>query len=356
MERGTHTCFFCLPVVLNRSHEPRQVTDAVHAKGSYIFLQLWALGRAADIDVLERQDPPSPYVSASSVALSGKPKPPRPLTEEEIQDYITTYAKAASNAVHGAGFDGVEVHAANGYLLDQFLQTVSNNRTDRWAGDEEGRTRFAREVVDAVVEAVGEDRVGLRISPWSTFQGVTALVDLNTMCSHAHIYFPDMAMPDPRPTFAYLATALRDKHPRMAYLHVVEPRVSGIADAVPSEGANNDFLREIWNEDEGDEERVFISAGGHTRETALRTAETKGGLVAFGRLYISNVSVSTFSVQGSYIDLDPVQPDLPARLQENVPLTRSDRSKFYLVGDMTPLGYNDWSFADGTVREIEGEL
>ena len=93
------------------------------------------------------------------------------MTEAEIQDYIATYAKAASNAVHGAGFDGVEIHSANGYLLDQFLQTLSNKRTDKWGGDEEGRTRFAREVVDAVADAVGEDRVGIRISPWSTFQG-----------------------------------------------------------------------------------------------------------------------------------------------------------------------------------------
>ena len=147
------------------------MTDAVHAKGSYIFLQLWALGRAADIGVLEKQDPPSPYVSASPIALTGYPKPPRALTEDEIKEYIATYAKAASNAVHGAGFDGVEIHSANGYLLDQFLQTMSNTRTDRWGGDEEGRTRFSREVVDAVVNAVGPDRVGIRISPWSTFQG-----------------------------------------------------------------------------------------------------------------------------------------------------------------------------------------
>ena len=186
MEKGTHTpILFPLPIVLNRPHEPRQVTDAVHAKGSYIFLQLWALGRAADIDVLEKQDPPSPYVGASSVALTGKSKAPRPLTEVEIQDYITAYAKAASNAVHGAGFDGVEIHGANGYLPDQFLQTVSNNRTDRWGGDEEGRTRFAREVVDAVAKAVGEDRVGLRISPWNTYQGETAPAGLNLMCSHS---------------------------------------------------------------------------------------------------------------------------------------------------------------------------
>ncbi|KAI9567570.1 hypothetical protein HD554DRAFT_2268491 [Boletus coccyginus] len=295
----------------------KKVTNAVHAKGSRIFLQLWALGRAADIEFLEKQDPPSPYVSASPVKMTGRLKPPRPLTEVEIKDYITAYAKAASNAVHCAGFDGVEIHSANGYLLDQFLQTMSNKRTDRWGGDEEGRTRFAREVVDAIVDAVGEDRVGIRISPWSTFQ--------------------DMKMPDPRPTFVYLVTALRDKHPKMAYLHVIEPRVTGISDIVPSQGENNDFLRKIWNNGEGGEERIFISAGGHTRETALRTAEDKGGLIAFGRLYISN-------------------PDLPLRLQKNLRLTPGDRSKYYQPGNLTPLGYNDWPFADGNAQEAVVKL
>ena len=147
------------------------MTEAVHAKGSYIFLQLWALGRGADINVLEEQDPPSPYVSASATTLTGRARPPRALTEDEIQGYIAAYAKAAKDAVHVAGFDGVEIHGANGYLVDQFLQTVSNIRTDKWGGDEEGRTRFARAVVDAVVDAVGPDRVGIRVSPWSTFQG-----------------------------------------------------------------------------------------------------------------------------------------------------------------------------------------
>ncbi|KIJ57786.1 hypothetical protein HYDPIDRAFT_103847, partial [Hydnomerulius pinastri MD-312] len=166
----------------------KKVTEAVHAQGSFIFLQLWALGRAADPAVLAAQDPPSPYVSASAVALKGRSQAPRPLAGAEIVAYIGAYAEAARRAVHEAGFDGVEIHGANGYLIDQFLQTTSNTRTDRWGGDEEGRTRFAREVVDAVVDAVGEDRVGLRISPWSTFQ--------------------DMKMEDPRPTFAYLVQAL----------------------------------------------------------------------------------------------------------------------------------------------------
>lgn len=103
-----------------------------------------------------------------------------------------------------------------------------------------------------------------------------------------------MGMPDPRPTFAYLVTALRDKHPKLAYLHVTEPRVGGDKDAAQPREGNNDFLREIWNTGGGGEERVFISAGGYTRETALRTAEDKGGLIAFGRPYISNVRLPAF--------------------------------------------------------------
>ena len=100
------------------------------------------------------------------------------MTEAEIKDYIAAYAQAASNAVHGAGFDGVEIHGANGFLVDQFLQTASNKRTDRWGGDEEGRTRFARETIDAIVDAVGPERVGIRISPWYRLQGGIFRLDL----------------------------------------------------------------------------------------------------------------------------------------------------------------------------------
>ena len=108
-------------------------------------------------------------------------------------------------------------------------------------------------------------------------------------------------MADPRPTFAYLVTALRDKHPKMAYLHVIEARVSGVTDVATTADENNDFLREIWNGGEGGEERIFISAGGYTRDTALRTAEDKGGLVTFGRLYITNVRFPTLPFQSSVL-------------------------------------------------------
>ena len=165
-----------------------------------------------------------------------------------------------------------------------------------------------------------------------------------------------MKMADPRPTFAYLTTALRDKHLKLAYLHVTEPRVAGNMDIVTIAGEDNDFLREIWNSGEGGEARVFISAGGYTRDTALHTAEEKGGLVAFGRQYISNVrAVAFFWVARRAHRLD-YKPDLPVRLQKNVALTAPDRSKYYLTGNLTPLGYNDWPFADGTVTGIDGRL
>ncbi|KAN0084428.1 hypothetical protein V8E55_007932 [Tylopilus felleus] len=282
----------------------KKVTDAVHAKGSYIFLQLWAPGRATDAGLLEKQDSPSPYVSTSSVVMTGQSKSPHPLTEEEVKYYIAAYAKAASNAVHSAGFDGVEIHSGYGHLLDQFLQTEFNKPSDRRGGDEEARTRFVREVVDAVVDAVGEDRVGIRISPWNTFQG--------------------MKMPDPRPTFAYLVTALRDKHPRMAYLHVIEPHAVRDINVAQIPDENNDFLREIWNGGQGGEERIFISAGGYIRSTALHTAENKGGLIAFGRLYLSN-------------------PDLPVRLRKDLPLSPGT--------SQPPRGDTD-----GNVRGIGGKL
>ena len=108
----------------------QQVTDAVQAKGSFIYLQLWALGRAADPAILAAEDPSFPYVSSGDIQMTGSPYPPRPLTIAEIKEYVQLYATAASNAVHRAGFDGVEIHNGNGYLPDQFLQDTANNRTD----------------------------------------------------------------------------------------------------------------------------------------------------------------------------------------------------------------------------------
>jgi NADPH2 dehydrogenase len=144
----------------------------VHAKGSFFYIQLWALGRAADPDQLAKEGVPEAYGAPSPIPLStsNHPSPPHELTVAEIQEFVQLFATAAENAIK-AGFDGVEVHGANGYLVDQFLQDVSNKRTDAYGGSVENRVRFAKEVVDAIVEKVGAKRAAIRLSPWSLFQG-----------------------------------------------------------------------------------------------------------------------------------------------------------------------------------------
>jgi NADPH2 dehydrogenase len=145
-----------------------------------MYLQLWALGRAADVELLKKEDPSFEYVSSGNVPLPRTPQQeangddaprPRALTKAEIAEYVQLYATAARNAVERAGFDGVEIHGANGYLPDQFLKETSNNRTDEYGGSPENNSRFVLEVVAAVSAAVGEERVGLRLSPWLTLLG-----------------------------------------------------------------------------------------------------------------------------------------------------------------------------------------
>ena len=140
-------------------------------------MQIVAVGRGAFPDVLQEEGG-YPLVAPSPIPLTNKgadntspPPVPHALTVEEIGEYVQLFATAARNAVHGAGFDGVEIHAANGYLPDQFLQTNSNARTDLYGGSVENRVRFVLEVTEAVVNAVGANKVGIRFSPWATYQG-----------------------------------------------------------------------------------------------------------------------------------------------------------------------------------------
>ncbi|KAH9055017.1 hypothetical protein EDB87DRAFT_1834488 [Lactarius vividus] len=283
----------------------KKTTDAVHANGSYIFLQLWALGRAADAAVLE-QEGGFDVVAPSPIPLGGDRERvvPRELTTAEIKEYAQLYSKAASNAIE-AGFDGVEVHAANGYILDQFLQTTSNERTDEYGGSVDNRVRFPLEVINAVVETIGAERTAVRISPWSKFQ--------------------DMGMKDPLPTFTTFIERIRDAHSNFAYIHVVEPRVGGGTDeAVTDENRaqSNDELRKIWGD------RPYIAAGGMDGAAAINTVEKHGGLVAFGRHFIAN-------------------PDLPLRLKEGLSLTQYNRDTFY--AREAAAGYIDYPFANNVV-------
>ncbi|KAA1472714.1 NADH:flavin oxidoreductase/NADH oxidase [Dentipellis sp. KUC8613] len=280
----------------------KRVTDAVHAKGSFIYLQLWALGRAADPSQLKRENPAYDLVSASDVPMAGGGTP-RPLTQAEIKEYVQLYATAADNAVHKAGFDGVEIHNANGYLLDQFIQDETNKRTDEYGGSVEGRARFTLEVAETVSKAVGQKRTGIRFSPWSTFQ--------------------DMGMKDPKPTFAYVTTQIRDRLPEFAYIHVVEPVIKGDSDAASGVSAqeSNQFLRDIWPRD-----RAFLTAGGYKRQNGIEAAEKWDALVVFGRNFLAN-------------------PDFPLRLQKDLQLNKYNRETFYI--HKSPVGYIDYPFFEG---------
>lgn len=278
-----------------------KVTDAIHAKGSKFFLQLWSLGRLAKPEVLEREG--LAYISASNVPLKDT-QPPRPITREEISDHIRMYANAAKNAI-AAGADGVEIHNANGYLLDQFLRENSNTRVDEYGGSIENRARFTLEVVDAVVAAVGADKVGIRLSPWSPFGELDPGVS-------------------PIPQFSYIVTELEKRRLAghgLAYIHAVEPRVRGHNQTEEvSDGASNRFIFDIW-------QGPVIRAGGMTPIAIDAAQENNRTLVAMGRYFIAN-------------------PDLPFRLANGIDLTHYDRPTFYTDDPTSKKGYTTYLFSD----------
>ncbi|KXN86852.1 putative inactive dehydrogenase EasA [Leucoagaricus sp. SymC.cos] len=248
----------------------RQIVDSVHETGSFIFSQLWAHGRQASEAQLKEEDPSFSLVGPFPIPIDAEDATkPHELTISEIKEYVQLYAAAARRAVHAANFDGVELHAANGYLIDQFLQDASNQRQDEYGGSVERRSRFGLEIVKAVVEAVGTaQKVGVRLSPWSPFAG--------------------MGIDDPVPQFSHFVSWLKQEFPDLAYIHVVEPRVAGDRDnetRLQRRHAANDFLRDIWFP------KPYISAGGYNRQDAIRQANARENeLIAFGRVFIANVS------------------------------------------------------------------
>ncbi len=272
------------------------ITDAVHKNKSFIFLQLWALGRAGNPGMLKKElGESTEIVSASDISFKGGATP-RPLRVDEIYEYISLYAQAAKNAV-AAGFDGVEIHGANGYLIDQFTQDVSNQRTDEWGGSIPKRARFGIEVAKAVSAAIGADKVGFRISPYNVWQG--------------------MKMKDPKPQFTYLVGELRHLH--LAYLHIVESWIAGIDDVESTDRI--DYLVDVWD----NVSPVFV-AGGFLRDTAIKAVDedykNNDVVIVFGRYFISN-------------------PDLVYRLRESLELTPWDATKFY-TPKLTE-GYTTWT-------------
>ncbi|KZV59131.1 NADH:flavin oxidoreductase/NADH oxidase [Peniophora sp. CONT] len=276
--------------------EWKKIVDAVHAKGSFIYMQLWALGRTAYPSTIEGKG--FDYVSASAIGLSDRDKVPRALTTEEVKEYVQLYGTAAHNAVNRAGFDGVEIHGANGYLIDVFLQDKTNNRTDEYGGSVENRIRFADEVVDSVVKAVGQERAAIRLSPWNVWQ--------------------EMGMKDPVPTFKTLVERIHSKHPDLAYIHVVEPDAYGEGSVAEGVVRSNDFVDEIRLP------KPVIHAQGYERATALKAAEKEGVLVGFARAFIGN-------------------PDLVVKLEKDTPLIQPDYTKLFTQGAD---GYVDYPSAE----------
>lgn len=280
----------------------REVTDAVHAKGSFIVVQLWALGRQAKAKVLEKTG--HRVVSSSPFGVGGDEPTPHELTESEIQGYIAEYVQAAKNAI-AAGFDGVQLHGANGYLPDQFLQDVVNSRTDKWGGSIENRARFHLEVTKALIATVGKERVSVRLSPYTLFQP------------------GGVRMKEPGPQFTYVIKELKALD--ISFLDLVEPRTSGSGpvDGVYAAPESLDFAVEAWGKD-----KPVILAGGYTTEKARQAVEERYPgykiIVAFGRYFIST-------------------PDLPYRVQKGLDMNPYHRPTFYTKGAK---GYTDYPFSE----------
>jgi N-ethylmaleimide reductase len=283
-----------------------QVVRAIHERGGYVFLQLWHVGRLSHASYQADGGPP---VAPSAVRADGTVRTadggrepyqtPRALRTDELPGLVEAYARAARNAMR-AGFDGVEVHGANGYLLEQFLQSRTNLRTDAYGGSIENRARLLLDVTRAAASVCGAERVGVRLSPFGVANG--------------------SGEADPEPLYRHVIRALDAIG--LAYLHLIEPRASGAGQAevdhqdVPSAAA---LFRADWR-------GALIAAGNFRGDTAAAAIEAgHADAIAFGRLFISN-------------------PDLPARLRAGAPLTPYDRATFYTQGEA---GYVDYPTMPG---------
>ena len=272
----------------------RQVTDAVHARKGHMFCQLWHCGRVSHPDLKAGELPVAPSAirpEGQAITLEG-PRDfvtPRALETDEIAAIVADYAHAADCA-RRAGFDGVEIHAANGYLIDQFLRDGSNQREDTYGGSLENRTRFLLEVTAAVTDTLGAERVGVRLSPFNPFN--------------------DIHDSDPRTTFSYAVEQLNRFD--LAHLHVTEMDMGQPGAAGP--GFDPGVLRAAW-------EGIYMTNGGYDKARANAAIQSGAAdMVAFGVPFIAN-------------------PDLVERLRTDAPLNEADPDTFY-GGDAS--GYTDY--------------
>ncbi len=283
----------------------RLVTDAVHRAGGRIFIQLWHVGRISHpalqpdgmLPVAPSAIKPSGQAFIENESGEGEMVPfvtPRALLTEEMPYIVRQYVRAAKNALD-AGFEGIEIHAANGYLLDQFINSSTNNRTDQYGGSVENRARLLMEVVEAVGGVWGRDRLGVRLSPLGTLN--------------------DIRDDDPETTFGYIFEKLSGFG--LAYLHIVNPAITAVErGSEPDVGALR--MLELIRKNYGG---ILIMAGGFDHDSAENwLLEGRTDLIAFGRKFLSN-------------------PDLPERFRRRAPLNRDDPSTYYGGGAK---GYIDY--------------
>ncbi|VVA90385.1 unnamed protein product [Arabis nemorensis] len=276
----------------------KPIIDAVHSKGGVFFCQLWHAGRVSHRDSQPNGEAP---VSSTDKPLaedsSNEYTAPRRLRIEEIPNVVNDFRLAARNAIE-AGFDGVEIHGAHGYLVDQFIKDMVNDRTDSYGGSLENRCRFALEVVEAVSNEIGSDRVGIRLSPFANYM--------------------ESGDSNPEKLGVYMAKSLNRFE--ILYCHMVEPRMKTASEIFEC----SESLTPMRKAFEG----TFIVAGGYTREDGnMAVAEGRADLVAYGRLFLAN-------------------PDLPRRFEIDAPLNKYERSSFYISDPF--VGYTDYPFLDTT--------
>jgi N-ethylmaleimide reductase len=287
----------------------KKVTDAVHAKGGCIVTQLWHVGRVSHVDLQPGGGKPvapsaitaktKTYLIKDGVGSFAETSEPRALDASELPGIVQNFRDAARQAVHTAGFDGVEVHGANGYLLDQFMKTGSNKRTDDYGGSIENRARLMLEVVRAVVDETGGGKVGLRLSP------VTPANDARD--------------DDPQPLFEYLVRQLAPLG--LAYIHVIEGATGGPREV---EGRPFDYaaLKKAYRDAGG--KAAWMVNNGYDKALAEKAVANGEDLVAFGRPYIAN-------------------PDLVERLKADAPLNAPDKATFFGGGAE---GFTDYPVAE----------
>ncbi|KAF9605663.1 hypothetical protein IFM89_018006 [Coptis chinensis] len=270
----------------------KPIVDAVHAKGGVFFCQIWHVGRASNYDFQPNGQAP---VSCTDKSHGAKYSPPRRLKTEEIPDIVNDFRIASRNAIE-AGFDGVEIHGANGYLLDQFMKEHVNDRTDKYGGTLENRCRFPLEVVEAVVNEIGADRVGIRLSPFPSYM------------ESADLKLEALGL--------YMAESINKYG--ILYCHVVQPRMKLVGKKVETPQSLLP-MRKAFN-------GTFMVAGDYDRVDGNKSiAENYADLVAYGRWFLAN-------------------PDLPRRFELDAPLNNYVRETFYVPDPVR--GYVDYPFLE----------